>query len=123
MQSICFTLLKINIMSENVTKVEENALINLVSVCMTIIVCFVVAATICKIKPLEEYGWFQGAMHGLLAIPNWLMSLFSNSVLIKAPIHTSAYNVSWWIGLIIAIINCIVYMIKCIACFIILKAK
>lgn len=105
-----------------ITKAEENAVIALLKVCFVIVIFFVVAA-VADINPLEEYGWFSGCSHGLLAIPNWVMSWFSDTVIIKAPLCTSAYIVSWWIGLIFAIINSLVFLIKIIASILILNVK
>ena len=47
-----------------------------------------------------EYGWFHGAW-----VPfNWLRSLFDSAIHMKAPIHTSAYTVWWWIGMITSLV-------------------
>ena len=58
-------------------------------------------AWIFDIQATHEYGWFLGWCHGSWFIPNWIMSLFNDAVLTKAPLHTSAYNIFWWIGLIL----------------------
>ena len=55
------------------------------------------AAFLLRINPEAEYGWFMGAVHGLLLVPNWLISLFDSSWLIKAPLHTRIYNIDWWV--------------------------
>lgn len=51
------------------------------------------------INPSKEYGWFGGGFHGIWAVFNWVRSLFDDTVLLKATLHTSAYNVWWWLGL------------------------
>ena len=52
------------------------------------------------INPSKEYGWFAGGFHGAWLPAYWVMSWFSDSVLLKAPVHTSAYNVFWWMGVL-----------------------
>ena len=47
-----------------------------------------------------KYGWFAGGFHGAWVPFNWLRSLFDGAIHMKAPIHTSAYTVWWWIGMI-----------------------
>ncbi len=44
----------------------------------------------------KEYGWFAGCWHGGWMVLNWIRSLFFD-VYVKAPFHTTAYNVFWWI--------------------------
>lgn len=61
-------------------------------------------AWILSINPAKEYGWFMGLIHGGLLVPNWLIGLFDGSWLTKAPIHTSMYNVDWWITAILNVI-------------------
>lgn len=55
------------------------------------------ASLFLRINPEMEYGWLMGAVHGLLLVPNCLISIFDPSWLIKAPLHTSGYNIDWWI--------------------------
>lgn len=54
-------------------------------------------AWILRIDPAQEYNWFMGIVHGLLLVPDWIISLFDSSWLIKAPEHTAMYNVCWWV--------------------------
>lgn len=58
------------------------------------------AAWILSINPLREYGWFLGSIHGALAPFNWVISWFAEGWYVKAPLHTTAYNVFWWISFI-----------------------
>lgn len=69
---------------------------------LTLIVVFVLAV-IFDINPSKEYGWFAGGFHGCWLPANWIMSWFGDSVLMKAPIHTTAYNVFWWIGVVLGV--------------------
>lgn len=59
-------------------------------------------AWILSINPFKEYGWFMGMIHGSLAPFNWVISWFSDAWFVKAPLHTTAYNVFWWIFLVIS---------------------
>lgn len=61
-----------------------------------ILVCLGLAWLL-RINPETEYGWFMGVVHGLLLVPNWIISLFDASWLVKAPLHTQVYNVMWWV--------------------------
>lgn len=56
------------------------------------------AALLLRIEPQETYGWFMGAVHGFLLVPNFLISLFDPSWIVKAPLHTSMYNFDWWVA-------------------------
>ena len=57
----------------------------------------VAIAVLLRIDPGVEYGWFMGAVHGFLLVPNFIVSIFDGSWLIKAPIHTQMYNIDWWV--------------------------
>ena len=57
----------------------------------------VAIAVLLRIDPQVEYGWFMGAVHGFLLVPNFIVSIFDGSWLIKAPIHTQMYNIDWWV--------------------------
>lgn len=59
-----------------------------------------VVAYIFSIEPSKEYGWFAGIWHGIWFIPNYIISLFSDNYYFKAPMHTTAYNVFWYINAI-----------------------
>lgn len=60
---------------------------------------FIIAlALIFDINPTKEYGWFAGCLHGAWIPANWIISFFKEGTLLKAPLHTNAYNTWWWIG-------------------------
>lgn len=80
-------------------------------------------AWIFDINPLKEYGWFMGWLHGAWALFNWVMSLFNDAVFVKAPLHTSAYNVFWWIGLVFTVWTEIKLLLSAIVSFRILFRK
>lgn len=65
-------------------------------------------AWILRMNPEKEYGWFMGLVHGGLVIPNWIISLFNSDWLYKAPLHTNAYMVFWWINVVLSILNYVV---------------
>lgn len=62
-------------------------------------------AWLLSIEPLNEYGWFMGIIHGALAPFNWVISWFNDFWFVKAPLHTTAYNVFWWISLVLTVIG------------------
>lgn len=66
-------------------------------------ICFGVAFWL-RIDPADSYGWFMGIIHGLLLVPNWLISLFDHSWLVKADNYTQMYNIDWWVFGIINIL-------------------
>lgn len=57
-------------------------------------------AWIFDISAAKEYGWLAGLFHGAWVPYNWIMSLFGSDLLLKAPIHTTGYNIWWWIACI-----------------------
>ena len=66
------------------------------------------------INPAKEYGWFMGSLHGAWIPANWILSLFNDSVLLKAPLHTNAYNTWWWIGVVIGVWSWIRFVLQII---------
>jgi len=64
-----------------------------------IVLGIIIARSLSDIDPLMEYNWYDGFMHGILAIPNWIYSFFDHDVLCKAQLYTTGYNVWWWIML------------------------
>ena len=62
-----------------------------------------VLSLIIKIDPTKEYNIWMGAIHGYIAPIKWIMSLFNDSILAKAPLHAKGYNLAWWIALILSI--------------------
>lgn len=87
-------------MSEQELTPKAKALSNYIGMIVGLATVFVLAI-IFDIDSSKEYGWFLGFFHGGWAPANWIMSWFNDSILVKAPIHTNAYNVFWWIGLVI----------------------
>ena len=74
--------------------------------CIPYLICFAFTmflAWLLEINPTKEYGWFMGCVQGALVIPNWIISLFDKGWLCKAPIHTTMYNVFWWIDVIFVV--------------------
>lgn len=63
-------------------------------------------ALIFNIDPMKEYGWFLANFHAAALPANWVFSLFNDSILLKAPIHTPAYNIFWWVG-----VSCIIWQL------------
>lgn len=74
-------------------------------------------ASIFDINSAKEYGWFMGGLHGAWIPANWILSLFNDSVLLKAPLHTNAYNTWWWIGVVIGVWSWIRIALQVIVAF------
>lgn len=66
--------------------------------------CIALAWWLCDINLSEHYEWLSGVWHGIMFVPNWLRSLFSDGVLYKAVDYSVGYNISWWI---FAIVSCL----------------
>lgn len=73
-----------------------------------------IVAWIFDIDPTKEYGWFAGGFDGAVFVPNYIISLFNSNWLTKAPIHTSAYNVFWWISTVTTVAGYGITTIKAI---------
>lgn len=93
---------KITIMNEQKMKTKAEAVGSIIGILFGMGIGFVIAV-IFDINPAKEYGWFAGFFHGCWLPINWIMSWFSDSVLIKAPLHTTAYNVWWWINAVFGV--------------------
>lgn len=82
---------------------------------------------LCDIEPNETYTWYSGIWQGLFSFPNFILSLFTDT-LCKAELYTTAYNVFWWIfaipsyvfGLTISVL-CILYFISDVIGFIVYR--
>lgn len=46
------------------------------------------------------YGPLTGSLHGFLMIPNWIISFYDDTRLIKATSYSWWYNSWWWISAI-----------------------
>lgn len=69
------------------------------------LVCWFVIAYFYNIKPDYEYTWWWAMLwHGPMMVYNWIISLFDADKLCKAPLHTTAYNVWWWLSSIGSVI-------------------
>jgi len=109
-------------MNEQKMKTKTTSVVAIIINLLGIGVYFVLAA-IFDINPAKEYGWFAGGAHGCWAPAYWIMSWFSDSLLVKAPLHTTAYSVWWWIGVITAGWIWIKTLLNIIACTRILLKK
>lgn len=87
-----------------------------------VIICFI--AWKFPISAEEEYGWFSGLIQGGFLVPNFIVSFFSsNEILYKAPIHTSAYTIFWWIGAICVILLAVQTLLKSLLIIFVAKNK
>ena len=81
-----------------------NKLINEIATYLMIYVgILAVLSLIIKIDPTKEYNIWMGTVHGYIAPIKWIMSLFNDSILAKAPLHAKGYDLAWWIALIFSI--------------------
>jgi len=46
-----------------------------------------------------------GVFHGILFIPNWIISYFDHSHLFKASSDNVWYNISWWLSALVSVLN------------------
>ena len=84
---------------------------------VVVLITLFVVAYLFSIEGGKEYGWFAGFFHGGWVVPNYIFSLFIDNYYVKAPLHTTAYNVFWWITCIsgmIYLINILFKIIKLI---------
>ncbi|MDR1602539.1 MAG: hypothetical protein LBS42_08945 [Tannerella sp.] len=65
---------------------------------------------LCRIDPAIEAGWLRGLWHGSNFVGNLILMLFEERLL-KAPLHTTAYSVFWWI---FTVGSCIIGFLICI---------
>ncbi len=76
----------------------------LITVFLNLAVVFLLSIFIYP-EPNKEYsgfwvGLFSGSLHGSLLIPNWIISQFDGTRLIKATTYSGWYNFCWWCGVI-----------------------
>ena len=57
----------------------------------------ILTTNICYINPAIKYNWYSGIWHAFSALPNWVVSWFSDDIYCKAPNSTVAYSIWWWI--------------------------
>lgn len=83
----------------------------------TILITWVILLIIAyfySIKPGYEYSWWWMILHGPLIPANWVLSFFDGSKLCKAPLHTTMYNVFWWIACVCAVITTVLQVLSII---------
>ena len=59
----------------------------------------------CRIEPWETYSWYSGVWHGFFWFPNIVMSLFSDSIHIRATDASFGYYIAFGMGVFINIIT------------------
>ncbi len=60
-----------------------------------------VAYYLCDVQSDIEYTWYSGIWHGIFLIPNFILSLFLDDIIVKANITTSGYTFFWWATIIL----------------------
>lgn len=87
----------------NVLEEKQDKLVNIVLIGAIVfyigifLVLCLFSISLTNINPEKTYSWYHGIWHGIFIIPNWIVSLFSEHVFVKAPKSTTAYSVFWWI--------------------------
>ena len=76
----------------------------LMGICIGIVLAFMLSFFLCDIKPEIESGWLRGLWHGGNFAQNLILSFFDGRLL-KAPLHSTAYSVFWWISCIGSVIT------------------
>ena len=71
---------------------------------ITILVYCFLGWLLCDIDPDKEYTWYSGIWHGMFFVVNLVRSWFTDA-LYKAEIHTTAYNVFYWIFSILSVLG------------------
>ncbi len=76
--------------------------------CLIVLVLWIADAWILgRIDPQQSYGWLSGCWQGTVVVPNYIMSLFDNTILYKAAIHDSAYDVAYYVTVVALVISLI----------------
>lgn len=65
-------------------------------VCFFLAIALAISYFLCHIDPEIESGWLRGFWHGSNLGPNFILSNFDGRLL-KAPLHSPAYSVFWWV--------------------------
>ena len=78
----------------------------LMGICIGIVIALMISFFLCNIKPEIDSGWLRGLWHGGNFVQNLILSFFDGRLL-KAPVHSTAYNVFWWIN---CIGSCIIWL-------------
>lgn len=67
-----------------------------------LVISLIFSRIFCHIDPSEDYSFISAIWHGLYIFPNWILSLFTDTV-IKAEDQSAAYNLFFWASAIVAI--------------------
>ena len=100
-------------MTNEMIEIKSAAVGRILGICIAFGLFFL-WVTIFDINPEKEYGWFMGSLHGFWSLHNWILSCFNGDILVKAPLHTSAYNIWWWIGLVLSVYTWIEFLLSII---------
>lgn len=75
----------------------------LMGICIGIALALMISFFLCNINPDIESGWLRGVWHGSNFVQNLILSFFDGRLL-KAPLHSTAYSVFWWMCSISSVI-------------------
>jgi uncharacterized protein YqhQ len=96
--------MKIKDFFKNVLLVPVGCLAIIMQSSIVIFIGVLIARFFCNIDPNETYTWYSGIWHGIFVIPNFILSLFGNTIC-KAENYTTMYNIFWWITFISTILG------------------
>lgn len=72
--------------------------------CLSLTIPGFIIVLLFPIEDCETYGWFSGIWHGWFASCNMIVHLFSPNTLYIASIHTTSYQILWWICLVYSVL-------------------
>ena len=72
--------------------------------CLSLTIPGFIIILLFPIKDCETYGWFSGIWHGWFASCNMIVHLFSPNTLYIASIHTTSYQILWWICFVYSVL-------------------
>ena len=86
----------------------------IMGICIGLALALMLSYYLCHINPEIESGWLRGLWHGSNFVQNFILSFFDGRLL-KAPLHSTAYAVFWWMCSISCVIVWIVMIFGWIA--------
>ena len=72
--------------------------------CLSLTIPGFIIIILFPIKDCETYSWFSGIWHGWFASCNMIVHLISPNTLYIASIHTTSYQILWWICFVYSVL-------------------
>lgn len=102
-------------MSDNINK-KVFTFSFLMGICIGIAAALMISFFLCNINPCIESGWLRGLWHGSNFVQNLILKIFDGRLL-KAPLHSIAYSIFWWMCSIGSVIVWVVLIFGWITTF------